>query len=102
MRSAFDGPEVRHDVDGHRETVASYKVYRYAAAQHPDSGAVPVPPVVVTPLPGDSLIFTAYRQQRRSAQRVCRQHVVSIALRPAMQSGMSPADRSPSVQHSRT
>ena len=51
---------VRHDVDGHRETIAAYAVYRYAGAQHPDSGAVPVPPVVLTPLPGDSLIFTAY------------------------------------------
>jgi hypothetical protein len=49
---------VAHDVNGHRETVASYKVYRYADAQHPDSGAVVVPPIVIAPLPGDSLIFT--------------------------------------------
>ncbi len=52
--------KVRHDVDGHREAVASYRVYRFTQGQHPDSGAVLVPPVVTAPLPNDSLVFTAF------------------------------------------
>jgi len=48
------------DVDGHRENVVSYSVYRYAQPQNPGVGAVLVPPAVTGPLQGDSLIFTAY------------------------------------------
>jgi hypothetical protein len=52
--------KVRFDVDGHRENVASYSLYRYVQAQNPGTGAVLVPPVITIPLPGDSLVFTAF------------------------------------------
>lgn len=52
--------KVRLDVDGHREVVTSYRVYRYVNAFHPDSGAVFVPPAITGPLPNDSLVFTAF------------------------------------------
>jgi hypothetical protein len=45
---------VRLDVDGHREKVASYTVYRYAQGQDPLFGAVVAIPIV--PQPVDSLI----------------------------------------------
>jgi hypothetical protein len=45
---------VRLDVDGHRENVASYTVYRLAQAQNPLLGAVVAVPVV--PQPVDTLI----------------------------------------------
>jgi hypothetical protein len=48
---------VRLDVDGHRERVVSYNVYRYAQAQNPLLGAVLVPPAV--PQPADTLIVSA-------------------------------------------
>jgi len=51
---------VHLDVEGHRENVASYNVYRYASAQNPSVGAVFVSPAIIHPLPGDSLVFTAY------------------------------------------
>ena len=49
---------VHLDVEGHRENVASYNVYRYAVPQNPLVGAVLVPPAILHPLPGDSLMFT--------------------------------------------
>jgi hypothetical protein len=52
--------KVRHDVEGHRDSVASYTVYRYAQPQNPGVGAVAVPPAIVAPLLGDSLVFTAF------------------------------------------
>ncbi len=51
---------VARDVEGHREHVVSYSVYRYAQPQDPYAGATAVPPPVTAPLPGDSLIFTAF------------------------------------------
>lgn len=47
------------DIDGHREQVAAYRVYRYTHALRPDSGAVALSPAIVAPMPGDSLVFTA-------------------------------------------
>ncbi len=52
--------KVRLDVDGHRETVTAYRVYRYTQGHQPDGGAVFVAPAVTAPLPNDSLIFTAF------------------------------------------
>lgn len=46
--------KVRLDVDGHRENVVSYNVYRYARADNPSVGAVAVPPPIPQPGPFDS------------------------------------------------
>jgi hypothetical protein len=52
--------KVQLDVDGHRESRVSYRVYRYVTGLHPDSGAVNVPPVIIAPLVNDSIVFTAF------------------------------------------
>ena len=46
--------KVHLDIDGHRENVASYNVYRYARPANPSIGAVAVPPAVLQPGPLDS------------------------------------------------
>ncbi len=52
--------KVTQDVDGRREKVVSYTVYRYTQAQNPNTGATVVPPLIVAPLPQDSIVFTAF------------------------------------------
>ncbi|HUI63538.1 MAG TPA: hypothetical protein VL126_01760, partial [Bacteroidota bacterium] len=51
---------VHLDIDGHRENVVSYNVYRYAQPQNPAVGAVLIGPPILHPLPLDSIIFTAF------------------------------------------
>ena len=46
--------KVRLDIDGHRENVVSYRVYRYARADNPSLGAVLIPPAIPQPGPLDS------------------------------------------------
>ncbi len=46
--------KVRLDIDGHRENVVSYNVYRYARADNPSLGAVLLPPAVPQPGAMDS------------------------------------------------
>jgi hypothetical protein len=46
--------KVRLDIDGHRENVVSYNVYRYARPDNPSLGAVLVPPAILQPGPLDS------------------------------------------------
>ena len=46
--------KVRLDIDGHRESVVSYNIYRYAQPQNPSAGAVAVPPAILQPGPLDS------------------------------------------------
>jgi hypothetical protein len=46
--------KVRLDIDGHRENVVSYNVYRYARPDNPALGAVAVPPAILQPGPPDS------------------------------------------------
>ncbi|HUI09392.1 MAG TPA: hypothetical protein VL221_03640 [Bacteroidota bacterium] len=46
--------KVRLDIDGHRESVARYNIYRYAQPQNPGVGAVAVLPPILQPGPLDS------------------------------------------------
>lgn len=46
--------KVRLDIDGHRDNVVSYQVYRYAQPENPSVGGVLVPPAILQPAPGDS------------------------------------------------
>ena len=46
--------KVRLDIDGHRENVVSYNIYRYAQPQNLSLGGVAVSPSILQPGPGDS------------------------------------------------
>lgn len=50
-------PTVHLDVDGHKEKMASYKVYRYSDPENPNVGATLLPGVILHPAESDSIIY---------------------------------------------
>jgi hypothetical protein len=60
---------VRHDVSGHAEGVAKYRIYRYAKAEHPDSGATFIPPAVLQP---DSNLALSKEDHSSGLRSACR------------------------------
>jgi hypothetical protein len=63
--------KVRLDIDGHRENVVSYTVYRYARADNPSLGAAAVPPAIPQPGPLDSTQILAKDDSTLGLRSAC-------------------------------